>query len=304
MEIRLANDTDLEQLLKYDHSISQEELKSLVSSRRIFIAEEEGRFFGWLRYNLFWDHIPFMNMLYVLEPERGKGYGKALVERWEREMKNAGYSRVMTSTVSQEYAQHFYVKLGYQCIGGFLLPGDPYEIILTKQIETKPSVAYYIREMKPEEYPMLEEFLYQAIFQEKQARPLPRAVVRQPELEVYIKDFGQKDDLCFCAEVGGKIVGAAWARVITGYGSVDAATPELAVSLYPDFRGQGIGTAMMEKILNALEEKGYQKVSLSVQKANRAAAWYQRLGFQQVRQTPEEIIMVYSFQKENVWDEN
>ena len=134
MHIIPASEVHIQQLLQYDRHISEPELKNLVSCGRILIAEEDGVFSGWLRWNLFWDNTPFLNMLYLLEPCRGKGYGKALVEFWEAEMKEAGYRTVLTSTASDEYAQHFYQKLGYVAIGGFMLPGDPYEIILSKKL--------------------------------------------------------------------------------------------------------------------------------------------------------------------------
>ncbi len=75
-----------------------------------------------------------MNMLYILKDYRNKGYGKYLVEYWEKEMKSIKFDTVLTSAQSNEYSQHFYIKLGYQVIGGFLLAPDPFEIILTKQL--------------------------------------------------------------------------------------------------------------------------------------------------------------------------
>ena len=135
MNIIHATETHLPLLLQCDHHISEPELKNLVCCGRILIAEEDGVFCGWLRWNLFWDNTPFLNMLYLLEPCRGKGYGRTLVEFWEEEMKASGYRMVLTSTQSDEYAQHFYQKLGYHGIGGFLLPGDPYEVIFHKNLE-------------------------------------------------------------------------------------------------------------------------------------------------------------------------
>lgn len=73
-----------------------------------------------------------MNMLYLLEGSRKKGYGKQLVGYWEKEMESSGYGIVMTSTQSNEYSQHFYMKLGYQVIGGFILESEPFEIMLSK----------------------------------------------------------------------------------------------------------------------------------------------------------------------------
>lgn len=134
MELRIAERDDLETLCQYDRHIAKDELKYSILRGRVLIAEQEGVFMGWLRYNLFWDNTPFMNMLFLLEEHRGKGYGKQIVTYWERRMRQLGYSCVMTSTASDEYAQHFYVKSGYRTVGGFLYQADPYEIILMKDL--------------------------------------------------------------------------------------------------------------------------------------------------------------------------
>ena len=94
------------------------------------------------------------------------------------------------------------------------------------------------------------------------------------------------------AEVDHKVVGAVWARIMNDYGHIDNETPSLAISLYKEYRGLGIGTAMMKEILALLKAHGYKQVSLSVQKANYAAKLYQKVGFKIVRQSQEECIMV------------
>lgn len=125
----------------------------------------------------------------------------------------------------------------------------------------------------------------------------PKSIVRKPELQVYIKDFGKEtDDYCLCAEVNDKIIGAVWVRNIKGYGSVDDVTPEFAISLYKDYRGQGIGTEMMKHMLNYLKNPGYKQTSLAVQKANYALKIYLAVGFRIVDDNEEEYIMVYNFQ--------
>ena len=134
MVIRLAEKTDVEILSAYDRHIGREELESAVSLGRVMIAEDSGKLIGWLRWNLFWDNTPFMNLLFLLESYRGLGYGKAMVSDWERLMKKLGFNLVMTSSLSSEEAQHFYRKLNYVDSGALLLPGEPLEIILTKKI--------------------------------------------------------------------------------------------------------------------------------------------------------------------------
>lgn len=89
--IRYADDNDFESLTKYDTHISEHDLKNSIASRSVLASYENGALVGWLRFNLFWDSIPFMNMLYVLSEHRGKGHGSALVDFWEREMLESGY---------------------------------------------------------------------------------------------------------------------------------------------------------------------------------------------------------------------
>lgn len=158
---------------------------------------------------------------------------------------------------------------------------------------------YIIRQMKASEYPLLEDFLYEAIFQKENSILAPRSILSKPELQVYIKDFGShKDDHCLCAEVDNKIIGAVWVRVIDGYGHIDQATPEFAISLYKEYRGHGIGTDLMQHMLTYLKESGYSKASLAVQKENYAFRMYQALGFEIIDENAEEYIMVYRFRTE------
>ena len=73
---------------------------------------------------------------------------------------------------------------------------------------------------------------------------------------------------------------------------VDDETPSFAISLYKKYRGQGIGTRLMKKMLALLKEKGYKRASLAVQKANYAVRMYEKVGFKTVDENDEEYIMV------------
>lgn len=155
---------------------------------------------------------------------------------------------------------------------------------------------YLIREMQKHEYTLLNDFLYEAIFQGDENHLAPRTIINDPALQVYIKDFGtMKDDYCLCAEVEKKVVGAVWVRNIAGFGRVDDDTPEFAISLYKDFRGNGIGTELMKQMLRVLQRKGYKKASLAVQKDNYALRMYQKIGFKIIGEHAEEFLMEYRF---------
>lgn len=150
-----------------------------------------------------------------------------------------------------------------------------------------------IREIKSFEYPLLEDFLYEAIFIPDGIEPPPKSIVQEPELQIYVSHFGEKkDDRALVAEVDGKVVGAVWARMMPDYGHIDDETPSLAISLYKAYRGFGIGTALLQAMLSFLKESGYTRTSLSVQKANHAVKLYQKVGYKVVEENDEEYIMV------------
>lgn len=150
-----------------------------------------------------------------------------------------------------------------------------------------------IREIRPEEYTLLREFLYQAIYLPKGVEPPPRSVVDRPELQVYIEGFGTRPgDYCLVAEVGGKVVGAAWCRIMEDYGHIDNDTPSLAISLLPEYRGKGIGTRLLNDLLLLLQENGYRRASLSVQKENPALHLYERAGFRILKAKDTEYLML------------
>ena len=154
-------------------------------------------------------------------------------------------------------------------------------------------MEYTIRKMTVLEYPLLSDFLYEAIFIPDGIKPPPRNIIASPELQIYVERFGAlKDDFALVAEIEGKVVGAVWVRIMNDYGHIDDETPSLAISLYQKYRGQGIGTAMMKEMLALLKSHGYSRVFLSVQKANYAAKLYLKVGFEIVRENDEEYIMV------------
>lgn len=110
---------------------------------------------------------------------------------------------------------------------------------------------YIIRKMQKEEYCLLSDFLYEAIFVPKGVEPPPKSVITCPELQVYIADFGNsKHDKALVAEVGGNIVGAIWARIMNDYGHIDKNTPSLAMSVLKGYRGMGIGTSLLTQMMS------------------------------------------------------
>lgn len=153
-----------------------------------------------------------------------------------------------------------------------------------------------IREIKRNEYWLLNDFLYEAIFIPEGVEAPPREIINLPELQVYVQHFSkQEGDVCFVAEIEEKVVGAVWVRIMDDYGHVEDGVPSFAISLYKEYRGLGIGTAMMKQMLAELKIRGYQKTSLAVQKANYAVKMYKNVGFEIVDENDEEYIMMCIF---------
>ena len=157
----------------------------------------------------------------------------------------------------------------------------------------KADMDYKIRTILEGEDSLLQDFLYEAIFVPEGIPAPPKSIINQLELQVYIVDFGKKkDDIGLVAEVDKKAVGAVWVRIMNDYGHIDNDTPSFAISLYKDYRGLGIGTALMKEMLRILKDRGYKQASLAVQKANYAVKMYQKVGFEIVDENEEEYIML------------
>ena len=147
--------------------------------------------------------------------------------------------------------------------------------------------------MQRAEYPLLEKFLYEAIFIPNGVELPPKSIIYRPELQVYISEFGtSKHDIALVADLNGEVVGVVWVRIMNDYGHIDDKTPSFAISVDKDYRGKGIGTALMKEMLTILKKRGYEQTSLSVQKANFAAKMYRKLGFQVVDENEEEYLML------------
>ncbi|KAA6301727.1 MAG: Mycothiol acetyltransferase [Candidatus Ordinivivax streblomastigis] len=154
-----------------------------------------------------------------------------------------------------------------------------------------------IREITTNELSILEDLLYESVYQPDETNLVPREVVNIPQIRVYIDKFGQKeDDYCLVADLDNQIIGGVWIRIladeIKGYGNVDNQTPEFAISLFKEYRNCGIGTQLMQKMIAYLTEQDYYQTSLSVQKENYAVKMYRKLGFEIISENSEDYVML------------
>ncbi|WP_374689649.1 N-acetyltransferase family protein [Promineifilum sp.] len=141
------------------------------------------------------------------------------------------------------------------------------------------------------------EMLYYAIYQRPDEPPLPRHIVRRPELSRYVDGWGRPDDSGFVAAMNGQPIGAVWLRALAepepGYGYVNDETPELSMAVLPAYRGRGIGSQLLTRLLSEAARR-YPGVSLSVAADNPARRLYERHGFVAVKQSGDSLTMLWS----------
>ena len=132
--IKEAEQSDLKEIVEIDKEAPLPVLKKKIERKEVLVMKAKEEVVGYLRYSLFWDNTPFINLLYIDERIRNSGKGKELVSRWERMMGAEGFERVMTSSQSDESAQHFFRKIGYRDIGSFEFPGQAKELLFMKEL--------------------------------------------------------------------------------------------------------------------------------------------------------------------------
>lgn len=154
---------------------------------------------------------------------------------------------------------------------------------------------WIIQALKDEDEPFLWEMLYQALYLSEGQTALPREVVYSPELARYVQGWGRDSDCGFVSidPLTEQAVGAVWLRLLTGedkgYGYVDDETPELGIAVFPEYRGQGIGTQLLTHLLES--SCGWSSISLSTSVNNPAVRLYKRFGFEVVSRSDESLLM-------------
>jgi ribosomal protein S18 acetylase RimI-like enzyme len=137
----------------------------------------------------------------------------------------------------------------------------------------------------------LAEMLYEAVNWRDdgaEERPPFDELLGNPEISRYVDGWGRKGDVAIVAlDRLEEPVGAAWYRSYTadapGYGFVGPDVPELAIAVYPECRGQRVGSLLLGTLVSRARSDGHDAISLSVADANPARRLYERHGF---RATP------------------
>ena len=136
MTIRTAVPADLDGIRNYDRHIPASRLEDCIRRRQVVVLEDNGKILGVLRWNLFWQSLPFLDLIFLDDALRGQGWGTEMMALWEINMAEQGFRHVLLSTQEDETSKFFYEKLGYHLCGDFLPPDqDARELIYRKELK-------------------------------------------------------------------------------------------------------------------------------------------------------------------------
>ncbi len=153
-----------------------------------------------------------------------------------------------------------------------------------------------LREATAEDLPALIDAVFHAVNWQGTVRRTLQAVFADPQLSHYVTGWPRPDDFGVVAVAGAATVGAAWCRTFPatdpGYGFVADDVPEVSLGVMPEWRGCGIGTALLDDLIARARIRHLAAVSLSVEDGNRARNLYQRAGFSVVGRAGASDVML------------
>lgn len=154
---------------------------------------------------------------------------------------------------------------------------------------------YKIEELDVNDSNFLERILYEAIHVKAGDIKPDKNIIHKPELIKYITDWREELEYGLVAVdlVENKKIGAVWLKLFTkdngGYGYVSEEIPELSMAILPDYRGFGVGTELLKKLI---DESKFNRISLSVDSDNEAVNLYKKFGFEEYKKEGSSVTML------------
>ena len=163
---------------------------------------------------------------------------------------------------------------------------------------TQPSrMPITLRDAQVDDIEHIRWALFTALAWKPEGELLVREVtIEHPEIVRYHRDWGRRGDSGVIACVEEEVAGVAYYRTFSeedrGYGYVDAGTPEMAVAVALERRGQGIGSLLLMDLADKARLEGFARLSLSVSAENPARRLYERLGYREISRDGRAVRMV------------
>lgn len=131
----MATSADFDEVRANELGLAPELIETKIERGEVIVCDDAGQITGILRFQWFWDHLPFINYLWVEEGFRGEGRAKGMIQKLEEITCGKNYLRILASTQSNESAQDFFRAVGFEDAGGFTMRDQPFELILIKYLE-------------------------------------------------------------------------------------------------------------------------------------------------------------------------
>ena len=230
---------------------------------------------------------------FYVHPRRARqGVGTRILRACEEGAFAAGFARV--ELIATLPGEPLYSASGYTNLGPFEIPLPDGSSLPAFRME-KRLIQPRIRPLVPADQPFLWEMLYQSLYVPTGGTPFDRSILDQPDIAKYVSDWGRTNDGGFVAvDQDDRPLGAIWLRLLigaeSGFGYVDERTPEMGMAVMPAFRGQGIGTRLLARLI-AMATGVHEQISLSVAVENPAVRLYERFGFEVVDRSGATITM-------------
>lgn len=125
MQIKYVKLEDKDFVMSIDKHVNESLYNNRVYTKSGYVLWEKEEPVGVMSYCVLWDNLPFLNLIYLKEPYRNRGFGAQAMMFWEDDMRGQGYKMVLISTQVDESAQNFYRKLGYIDCGALLFTNTP-----------------------------------------------------------------------------------------------------------------------------------------------------------------------------------
>ena len=159
-----------------------------------------------------------------------------------------------------------------------------------------------LRRARPSDLPFMREMLYEAVFwRDRVDKPSFEGGLAYPEVRKALADWGTREgDSAVVATSDSVPMGAAWIRFWTDdnftRGTWDENTPELVIGVRCEYRHQGVGTKLIEWLIEYASNNAIQQLSLSISKDNYALHLYRQQGFVEAVDMGDAFIMVRTTQ--------
>ena len=116
--IRLATLSDIEALHNFDGWPKRRDWERQIDAQQVFVLEVDGEIGGLLRFDVLWTTVPFLALIFINAPLRGRGYSRQMLKALCAHLKNQGYVALLSSSQTDEpEAQKWHRHMGFHSNG-------------------------------------------------------------------------------------------------------------------------------------------------------------------------------------------